>query len=183
MNRRALSKLVYSIIGTLLAIVGIIYLIGWLLPADHRAERSATIAAPPDSVYALIADVERYPAWRSNVTAVEVLSRDPELRFREHDEQDAILFVIDSAMPNEQWVSRIADDTLPFGGRWVFTLRPADADSARTELRIVEEGEVYTPFYRFVSRFVIGHSAGIERFLEDVQARFSTGEESAPAPR
>ena len=38
-----------------------------------------------------------------------------------------------------------------------------------TTLRITENGEVYNPVFRFVSRFVFGHSATIEKYLADVR--------------
>lgn len=162
------------IVAVVLVAALVIVMIGWFLPVEHRAARSAVIPAPPSQVYALIADVERYPAWRSNVTAVEVVSRDPDLQFREIGAGDTLLFVVDSAVRDQRLVTRIDDPSLPFGGRWVFTVGPAGGDSTRTELEIVEEGEVHHPLFRFVSRFVIGHSSGVERYLEDVQAWFAS---------
>ena len=41
-----------------------------------------------------------------------------------------------------------------------------------TTLRIVEDGEVYNPVFRFVSRFVIGHTATIDRYLRDLGKHF-----------
>jgi hypothetical protein len=63
-------------------------------------------------------------------------------------------------------VSRIADRSLPFGGRWTFELSPAPGG---TLLRITEDGEVYNPIFRFVSRFVFGHDRTINGYLEDLE--------------
>lgn len=155
--------------GILIVAMVAVFVIGWLLPEEHRAEVRAAVPATPEQVYALITDVERFPAWRSNVTRVEVESREPEFRFREYDDGESVLYVVDSAVPNEHFVTRIADASLPFGGRWTFTLRPSGAG---TELHIVEEGEVRHPLFRFVSRFVIGHDAALERYLSDVERWF-----------
>jgi hypothetical protein len=35
-------------------------------------------------------------------------------------------------------------------------------------LRITEQGEVYNPVFRFVSRFVIGQNRTIETYLRDL---------------
>jgi hypothetical protein len=35
-------------------------------------------------------------------------------------------------------------------------------------LRITEDGEVYNPVFRFVSRFVMGHTATMDKYLADV---------------
>jgi len=62
-------------------------------------------------------------------------------------------------------VTRIADPKLPFGGTWTYELSPAPE---RTSLRITEDGEVRNPVLRFVSRFVLGHTATIDRYLADL---------------
>jgi hypothetical protein len=41
-----------------------------------------------------------------------------------------------------------------------------------TELTITENGEVYNPLFRFVSRFIMGHAATIEKYQRDVAAHF-----------
>ena len=33
---------------------------------------------------------------------------------------------------------------------------------------ITENGEVYNPLFRFMSRFVFGHTATIDKYLEDL---------------
>ena len=169
MPRGKAAKIAIWVLGILVVAVAAVLVTGWLLPEEHRAEVRETIPASPEQVYALISDVERFPAWRSDVTRVEVESREPELRFREHDDGESILYVVDSAVPGERFETRIADESLPFGGSWTITLRPAGAG---TELHIVEEGAVYNPVFRFVSRFVIGHDAMLERYLSDVQRWF-----------
>jgi hypothetical protein len=62
---------------------------------------------------------------------------------------------------------KIADPDLPFGGTWTYTLTPAGTG---TRLQITEEGAVHNVLFRFVSRFVIGHTASIDRYLADLQA-------------
>jgi hypothetical protein len=81
---------------------------------------------------------------------------------------------VESEVPNKRLATRIADPSLPFGGKWTYAILPA-GDS--TTLRITEDGEVYNPVFRFVSRFIFGHSATIEEYLRDVGRRFG---EDAP---
>ncbi len=68
--------------------------------------------------------------------------------------------------PPRRLVTRITDKTLPFGGAWTFTLQPVDGG---TKLTITENGEVYNPLFRVMSRFVFGHTATIDRYLGDLQ--------------
>ena len=91
-----------------------------------------------------------------------------------------ITFVVDRSTPDRLLVGRIADPTLPFGGSWTYELTPAE--SGTTTLRITEDGEVYNPIFRFVSRFVMGHDATIKQYLSAVGTRFAEVPE-ASAPR
>jgi hypothetical protein len=150
----------------LLAIVGIVVLVGYALPVSHVAARDATLPAPPARVFAALTDVDAFPRWRSDVERVEVLSRDPPVTWREHG-SDAITFEeVERAAPR-RLVTRIADPSLPFGGTWTYELAP---DGAGTRLTITERGEVYNPVFRFLSRFVFGHTATIEQYLADLRA-------------
>jgi uncharacterized membrane protein len=46
----------------------------------EMATETTTIAAPLDTVWAVVTDVERYPEWAKDVKAVEVLQHDTEQR-------------------------------------------------------------------------------------------------------
>lgn len=160
-------KYVLIVAAVPVAIVLIVVGVGYSLPSDHRATGEATLRTSPQSLYQLITDVDRFPQWRSSVERIERL---PDIagktRFREIGGDGTILYEVDSAVPNQRLVTRIADPTLPFGGSWTYELVPR-GDS--TTLRITENGEVYNPIFRFVSRFVMGHTATIEKYLSDVR--------------
>jgi uncharacterized protein YndB with AHSA1/START domain len=148
-----------------LAIIGI----GGLLPVEHHATRERVVAASPAAVFNLITDVARYPSWRNGVERADVLaSADGRLAFRETGRDGTIPYVVVSSEPDRRLVTQIAAHDLPFGGSWTFELTPV---SGGTRLRITEEGEIYNPLYRFVSRFIIGQTATIDRYLADVDKR------------
>lgn len=149
------------------AVVLIVLLVGWSLPVKHRAASEATFSSSPGSLYQLITDVDRFPEWRGSVKRIErVPDSAGKKRFREVGTDGTILFEIESAVPDQRLVTRIADRSLPFGGSWTYELIPR-GDS--TTLRITEDGEVYNPIFRFVSRFIFGHTATIEKYLVDVR--------------
>jgi uncharacterized protein YndB with AHSA1/START domain len=150
------------------AIVLVVLLVGWSLPVKHTATGEATLKSSPESLYQLITDVDRFPQWRSSVKSTERLPDSAgKTRFREIGSDGTILYEVDSAVPGQRLVTRIADRSLPFGGSWTYELTPRGNS---TTLRITEDGEVYNPIFRFVSRFVFGHTATIEKYLEDVRA-------------
>lgn len=154
-------------VAALAAAVLIVLLVGWSLPVKHRGTSEAIFKSSPQSLYRVITDVDRYPEWRSSVKRIErVPDSAGKKRFREVGSDGTILFEIESAVPDQRLVMRIADRSLPFGGSWTYELIPR-GDS--TTLRITEDGEVYNPVFRFVSRFIFGHTTTIEKYLADVR--------------
>jgi hypothetical protein len=160
--------LLYSV-ASLVALAGAIALIGLLLPREHSASGERRIAAPPEAVFALIADPAGYPTWRPGVSSVEVLSTSP-LRFRERGSNGEILFEETERQSPARLVVRIADESLPFGGRWTYTVRP---DGEGSILTIREDGFVKNPIFRFLARFVFGHTATLESCLDAAAKRFA----------
>jgi Polyketide cyclase / dehydrase and lipid transport len=161
------------LIYTGLAVViipAIVILIGAALPKEHVASRKILVPASPGDVFALIAGPSD---WRG--IKYTLLTESP-LKWRETDSSgQAITYErVETAAPT-RIVNRIADPKLPFGGSWTYQIAP---DGSGAELTITENGEVYSPLFRFVSRFIMGHTATIEKYQRDLAAHFST----APRP-
>jgi uncharacterized protein YndB with AHSA1/START domain len=156
------------IVGALCVLVAIVAAVGYALPQQHVASQDRTIDATPERLFAVLQDVEKYPAWRSDVKSVEVLARAPVLRWREHGSNGAITFEVQESEAPTRMVSRIADTSLAFGGTWTYVLQP---EGNQTRLSITENGEVYNPVFRFMSRFVFGHTATMEKYLSDLAAQ------------
>lgn len=155
--------------GALVIALASIAGIGYLLPVAHEASSSADIAAPADTVYAVVADVARYAEWWPEVERVEMLSPvDGRVRFREHMRDGPIVMEVVEAVAPARLVTRIADPDQPFGGSWTIAVAPTPTGARVT---VTERGEVYNPIFRFLSRFVFGHTATMERFLAALQAR------------
>ena len=54
-----------------IAIVGaLVVIIGYSLPKGHSATVTAQVALPPEAVYTLLTDVDKYQAWRPAVKAL-----------------------------------------------------------------------------------------------------------------
>jgi uncharacterized protein YndB with AHSA1/START domain len=148
----------------------LVVLVGYLLPVRHEATVSATIPAAPDAVWAALTDPASYPTWRGDVTSVELLPTDSgHVAWREQGKNGGIAFVVEEAERPTRLVTRITDRSLPFGGSWEYVLTGAGAE---TRVQITEHGEVYNPVFRFVSRFIMGHSATASAYLKALGARF-----------
>lgn len=157
--------------GGLVAVILVIVIVGALLPRDHVASVRARISATPDVVWPIIADVARHPTWREGVSRIELLpATDGKPTWREHSSNGVILMVTDRAEPPHRLTTRIADDKLPFGGTWDFVLEPTGHGA--TTVTITEHGAVYNPVFRFMSRFVFGHTATMDAYLRSLGRKF-----------
>lgn len=158
----------------LVLVIGIVWFLGSRLPHAHVAAAERAFAHPADLVYRAIATPAEYPKWRKGVQRVELLPDSNGIkRFRETAMGDDVVYAIESSVPNRLFVTRIAQAGLPYGGSWTFELTPT---ATGTTVRITEEGEVYNPFFRFISTYVMGHTRGIEGYLADLEARLARGE-------
>jgi hypothetical protein len=157
-------------LGVIAVLLLVLLAVGYTLPVKHRATVSATIAAPPDDVYALITNVAAFPSWRSGVKSVDVLpSPDGKRRWREVSKNGTIPFVVESESPPNRLVGRIDSKSLPFGGTWTYELQ--SGPDRQTKLQITEDGEIYNPIFRVVSRFVIGYEGTMRAYLSDVERK------------
>lgn len=94
----------------------------------------------------------------------------PGARWREAGPTGAYTLEVVDAEPGRILVLRIADDDLPYGGTWEYRITPEEDGTAT--LTITERGEVYSPFFRFMARFVFGHEGTARTYLADLGARF-----------
>jgi len=163
-------RIVVLLLAVVVGLGLIVVIAGYLLPVKHVATVAARVPATPEQVWDALTDVAAYPTWRGDVTSVELLPTDSgQVAWREHGPHNAIAFVVEAAERPRRLVTRITDKSLPFGGGWEYVIIP---DGAGSRVQITERGEVYNPVFRFVSRFIMGHSATASAYLKSLGARF-----------
>ena len=141
-------KWILWIAGSLIAAVGFVAVIGYFLPVNHEASRSAEFNQSPETVYALISDLQNYSAWwPENEVNVEVVE----------------------AVPPAKFVTRIVGET-DFGGTWTMEIVPTSGGS---RLTITERGEIYNPIFRTLAKFVFGHTTTMESCLAAAQKKLA----------
>jgi hypothetical protein len=155
--------------GALVLLGGLAAMIGAMLPVRHHATRKARYKVAPDALYAVLAGP---PDWRTGVKSYGALpDAGGRKRWWEEDaHHQKVTFELVEARPPERLQVRIADRKLPFGGAWTFDITPAP--DGGSELRIVEDGEVYNVIFRFMARFIFGYYGSIEMYLKDLGAKF-----------
>ena len=159
-------------VGVIAAMVVAALVIGWLLPEKHTASRRGSFQASPEAVWALMTDVEKFPSWRSDVKAVERLpNRDGRPVWVEEGSNGRITFAVERSDAPRLLVVRIADPDLPFGGTWTYAVSAASSGSTLT---ITEDGAIYNPLFRVLSRFVFGYESTLATYLKDAGARLAS---------
>ncbi len=165
---RVMKVAAVTLAGAVLIIASIVYAVGSALPVAHIAAVRGELPATRERVWQMITDWPQYPQWRTDVTAVVVRSsKGDSTTWVEIDAWgDSLALAIVEVDAPRRLVTRIAQEDAPFGGTWTFEL---DDDGPGTYLRIVEEGEVYDPVFRFVAAVFIGHTATLDTYLSDLR--------------
>jgi uncharacterized protein YndB with AHSA1/START domain len=158
------------LLAGLAALVLLPAIAGSLLPKGHTATRRATYRQPASAVWTAIADIDKFPTWRSDLSAVERLpDREGRPAWREKGRNGIMTLEQVETSPPRRLVGRIADRNLPFGGTWTYELSETEG---ATTLATTEDGEVYNPIFRFLARFVFGYAATIYKYLRDLGKKF-----------
>ena len=177
-------KWLWILLAVLAALVLIVLVVGALLPAAHTVARRVQLPRPPAAVFTAITEAATQPGWRPGLKSVEALPPSGDKRcYREVLDFGPIDLRVEVEEPGHRLITRIVTEGSPFGGTWTFLLKPT-ADG--TELSITEHGEVYNVVFRFLSRFVFGHTATIDGYLGGLVKHCggnSAVQDAEPAPQ
>lgn len=168
-------KWVLLIVAVAVVVVGSVTAIGATLPQNHIVSRTARLSVPPDTLWDIVTDVAAYPKWRKDVERVEQVSGAPRFTWREISGRDKMTFQATTIERPTHFVSTIAEKGLGFGGSWDYQIVP---DGAGSKITITESGEVYNPLFRFMSAYVMGHTATLDKYLTALTAK--TGDTYTP---
>lgn len=173
---KLLIFIVIGIIAGVALLAGVVALLGSRLPMAHVASRSIFLHQTPQSVYAVVRDFASAPKWRADLKQVDVETRDGgPLYFREVGKNGTVNYELLEDVPAERMVTRIRDTDLGYAGQWAYQFA---AENGGTRVTIREDGEVSNVFFRFMSRYVFGHTATIDSYLTSLAKHF--GEDVKP---
>ena len=146
-------EIVLAVVGTIVVLLVLVVIVGSLvgrtLPVGHVASRSTTLTVPPERVWDVIND----PAFMTSRGVGDVKTETVE------------------SVPPRRLVRRIVGET-SFGGTWTSDLEAEPGGG--THLVITENGEIYNAFFRFVSRYIVGHHRTIDSFLAALRRHLET---------
>ncbi len=134
------------IIGAGLATLAVVTTcIGAMLPRNHVAHGTLRLRQPPQAIWPVVTEIAA-----ASAVPVDVIE----------------------SVPPHRLVTRVKETETMFGGTWTITISPAPDGST---LSVTEDGWVANPFFRFVSRFVIGQRRTIDAYLDNIAKRFHEG--------
>jgi hypothetical protein len=147
----------------LLLLAGLVFLLGWALPATREGRAEVVIDAPPAQVVAVIADVEAQTEWRQGISAIE---RTPEGWVEVTARGERIRFVTEE-MGEERIRLRFASDA-GYSGLWEAVLTP---EAEGTRIAVVELAEIPSPLGRILARLFFDPEAFATMYLAALKTR------------
>ncbi len=150
-------------------LVTVMLVMGALLPKEHEAGCRIVFEATPDDIWAVVRDVAAMPAWRADVTSVEILEDGPEGGARWTEQPNGITLRV-KEQSDALWVVEI-EPGLPFGGTWTYMAMP---EAGSTTLVLLEHGHIDNAMFRFMARFVFGYHSTIEGYLTNLSTRLGS---------
>jgi hypothetical protein len=166
-----LKYLIWALSG-LLVVGGVFWLSGLLLPPKHEASATLRLKATPEAVWAVLAAVDNYPLWRSDLATLEIIGRKPELSWTETARRGGTAW--HEAGPGrigEKWIDKLVKGNPPLSGERVFLL-VAEADGG-TRVALTECLSLPDPLARFRARFVTGYAENLRTLLGDLRKRLA----------
>jgi hypothetical protein len=165
-------RILLIVAAALVLLTLVVVVTGLLLPKRHVVSRSASYRATPERLFSLIAGAQN---WRPDLLRCEAVPNagGRELVRETTRDGETITYELLDRTPPASIKRRIATENLPYSGTWTYTIQP---DCEVTIVRITEDGQVYSPVFRFISRFVLGHTRTMDSYLHALGK--ATGEET-----
>lgn len=159
------------ILALLVSLLVAIALAGAMLPKEHTVTRTIVLEQTPDAVWEAVTDYANEPKWRSDVESITRLPdrNGHQLVEEKYKDGDSMKIETVEAVKPSRMVRDVVDNPI-FSGRWTYELKP---EGVRTRVSITEHGVVPNPVFRLVSRFLIGHTTSLDRFLTALAGRFN----------
>ncbi|MFW6088483.1 MAG: SRPBCC family protein [Gemmatimonadota bacterium] len=125
-------------VGIVIGVLAVLAGIGYSMPNAHVAQAEADYRSGPDSVYAILSDIEAWPEWHpsaGSLTPVGDSSEPVSWRIRGPDGSMTITLIDED--PPQRFVT-LADGGM-FIGRWTYKV---EERAGRTRVTITEEARI-----------------------------------------
>lgn len=170
-----MKRAILIIAGVVVAAVVTLLVVGTRQPRNHAATSEITLAAPIDSVWAVVRDPAALIGTWPELTRAE---RSEDAAGREFWDQEVdgfeMRFMVTEPGPYWMITSIQAPEDAAFGGSWSYRAEP---EGTGTRVRVTEEGWVSNPIFR--AMMVLGGThRSLDGYLGALARHF--GEDVAP---
>lgn len=171
-----LKRWLILVAGVLVALILVVVIGGLMLPEEHHASRTLRTKQSPQAIWGAINDHANEPQWRSDVANVVSLGeRNGKPVWQEnYKDGNKVALMTTESKPPTRMVRELTDLEGPFSGRWEIDIAPTPEGS---QVKITEIGKVSNPVFRFVSKYIIGHTTFMERYLKGLAGKFGEQEQ------
>ena len=154
-------KIALIILIIVITLIVVMVLIGKMLPVKHIASQSMSFQSSCDEVWKVVSNVNEWKSWRSDLKEITITG-DSTVK------ADDVEYAISNAVPGVSFTTTIITKDLPYGGAWNYVF---EKDGSGCKLTITENGEVYNPLFRFLSKFAFGHEGTLKKYMETLAKR------------
>jgi len=169
--RQRMTSIAGTVIGLPVSAFAGLWIAGSLIPRDHSATVTVSVAAPIDEVYTTISDYDTFHHWAPNMPTLERLGDvNGHRSYQMVDGEDAMHFTLIEERPPNRLVIETTADPPAFGRTWTWSLTPSQMG---TEATLTEEGWVDPPLSRAIMTMmgwdddtIRAHTAALKIHLE-----------------
>lgn len=155
-------RILFLLLAAVALLVGVVLVIGWLLPATRQGRAETVIQAPPEQVLAVIADVEAQPEWRD----IGVVTR-TETGWSETTARGERIDFVPEEMSATRVRLRFTSDA-GYSGEWQASLQPV---AGGTRIDVLESATMPSPLGRIIARLLFDPAVFATTYLSDLKAR------------
>lgn len=166
-----LKRWLIAVVAVIAALILVVVIGGLMLPEEHHASRTLITKQSPQAIWDAINDHAAEPQWRSDVSSVVSLGeRNGKPVWQEnYKDGNKVALMTTESKPPTRMVRELTDLDGPFSGRWEIDIAAIPEGS---KVKITEIGKVSNPVFRFVSKYIIGHTTFMERYLNGLAGKF-----------
>jgi len=159
-------KWIFITLGSLVLVGVLIYAIGYFMSIGHTATVEKKFKINKDELWDILTNYKGYTEWRRGIK--ELIVDDADQWTEINDYGDIVHYQLEIAEEKRIMTIRIMNKDLPYGGFWEFIIDPQEEGCS---LKITESGEVYSPVYRFMSKYIFGHDTTLKNYMEDLETK------------
>lgn len=150
---------------SILALFGLVFIVGLLLPKHREFVKTADLKSPPERVFQVITDFKNQASWRNDVQEIKVIDQNTWTEIPKKG--TLITFKTKQKIENQLFEIEIIEPK-SFNGYWVGTFEqiPTGTRVIFKEVLIIEN-----PFFRVLSSIFVDLDKTMEIYINNLKTK------------